>query len=247
MELGLDEVRAAPLRAVRGLDEVAREARVQLLAAEGFLGSFSLRARVPGVADHAMEPRALVPRHRLGAEVVEARHEPRRPRLAEGEGERGTAPGSPQRRGLVRRRGRATPRRGRRLGGNAGACSPRGARPAPPWEHGVRETKNRLESAAEWRCGRPAAPMDAARTPAARSPPAGGSVGGGRRRTTRWPADGSRLSNAGDEGSPALSSSTASVRHGKDRATERRIHEKGATAHPYLVRQMSDVGFRPNP
>ena len=50
---------------------------------------------------------------------------------------------------------------------------------------------------------------------------AGGSVGGGRRRTTRWPADGSRLSNAGGEGSPALSASAASVRHGDDGATGR--------------------------
>ena len=49
---------------------------------------------------------------------------------------------------------------------------------------------------------------------------AGGSVGGGRRRTTGCLDDGSRLSNAGGEGSPMLSSSTASVRHGDDRATE---------------------------
>ena len=48
---------------------------------------------------------------------------------------------------------------------------------------------------------------------------ASGSVGGGRRRTTRWPAYGSRLSDAGGEGSPTLSSSTTSVRHGDDRAT----------------------------
>ena len=38
---------------------------------------------------------------------------------------------------------------------------------------------------------------------------AGGSVGGRRRRTTRWPADGSHLSNVGGEGSPALSTSAA--------------------------------------
>ena len=62
VELGLDEVRAAPLRAVRGLDEVARGAQVQLLTAVEFLGSFSLRAGAPGVADHVMETRALVPR-----------------------------------------------------------------------------------------------------------------------------------------------------------------------------------------
>ena len=38
-------------------------------------------------------------------------------------------------------------------------------------ERGARETKNRQGSAMEWRCGRPTAPKDAARTPAARSPP----------------------------------------------------------------------------
>ena len=41
----------------------------------------------------------------------------------------------------------------------------------PPWERGVRETKNRPELAMVWRCGRPAAPKDAARMPAARYPP----------------------------------------------------------------------------
>ena len=61
---------------------------------------------------------------------------------------------------------------------------------------------------------------------------------------TRWPADGSRLSNAGGEGSPTLSSSTASVRHGDDGATGQRTDGREATAHPYLARQMSDVGFR---
>ena len=73
---------------------------------------------------------------------------------------------------------------------------------------------------------------------------ASGGVGGRQRRTTGWPSDGSRLSNAGGEGSPALSSSAASVRHGDDRATERRIDGREATAHPYLARQMSDFGFR---
>ena len=61
---------------------------------------------------------------------------------------------------------------------------------------------------------------------------------------TRWRADGSRLSNAGGEGSPTLSSSMASVCHGDDGATERRTDGREATAHPYLARQMSDVGFR---
>ena len=64
---------------------------MQLLATAKFLGSFSLRARAPGAVDHAAEPCALVPRRRVGAEVVEARHEPHRPWLVEGEVERGTA------------------------------------------------------------------------------------------------------------------------------------------------------------
>lgn len=68
---------------------------MQLLAAEEFLGSFSLRARALGVVDRAVGPRAMVPRHRLGVEVVEALHEPRRPLLAEVLAKRGTAPGSP--------------------------------------------------------------------------------------------------------------------------------------------------------
>ena len=37
----------------------------------------------------------------------------------------------------------------------------------------------------------------------------------------RWPTDGGRLSDTGGEGSPTLSSSTASVRHGDDGATGR--------------------------
>ena len=40
-----------------------------------------------------------------------------------------------------------------------------------PWERDVRGTSNWLGSAMEWRCGRPAAPKGAARTPAARSLP----------------------------------------------------------------------------
>ena len=49
---------------------------------------------------------------------------------------------------------------------------------------------------------------------------AGGGVGGRRWRTTGWPVNGSRLGDAGGEGSPALSASSASVRHGDDEATE---------------------------
>ena len=61
---------------------------------------------------------------------------------------------------------------------------------------------------------------------------------------TRWPANGSRLSDAGGEGSPTLNSSTASVRHGDDGATEQQTDGREATAHPYRAHQMSDVGFR---
>ena len=53
-------------------------------------------------------------------------------------------------------------------------------------------------------------------------------IGGRRRGTTRWAADGSRLSNAGGEGSPALSPSAVSVRHGDDGATNRRKGSYGA-------------------
>ena len=193
---------------------------MQLLASAEFLGSFSLRARAPGLVDHAAEPRALVPRLRLGAEVVEAHRELRRPRLVEGEAESGTAPESPLRRGRARRRGRATPRRGRRWGISAGARSPRGARPVPPWERSERETKNWQGSAMEWRCGRLAARGVQRGCLLLVPRRAGCGVGGRRRRTMRWPADGSRLSDAGGEGSPTLSSSTASVRHGCSKTME---------------------------
>ena len=114
-------------------------------------------------------------------------------------------------------------------------------------ERDVHGTRNRPGSAMEWRCGRPAAPMGAARTLAARSPPG---------RWRRWrqetendevAPDGSRLSNAGSEGSSALSLSAASIRHGDDGAAERRVNGREATAHPYLACQMSDLGFRQNP
>ena len=52
------------------------------------------------------------------------------------------------------------------------------------------------------------------------------------------------MSDTSGEGSPTLSPSTASVRHGDDGAMERRTDGREATAHPYLARQMSDVGFR---
>ena len=50
---------------------------------------------------------------------------------------------------------------------------------------------------------------------------ADGGVGGRRRRTVGWPTDGSRLSDAGGEGSPTLSASAACVRHGGDEAAGR--------------------------
>ena len=48
---------------------------------------------------------------------------------------------------------------------------------------------------------------------------AGGGVDGRQRRTTGWPADRGRLSNAGGDGSPALGAGAAFVRHGDDEAT----------------------------
>ena len=50
---------------------------------------------------------------------------------------------------------------------------------------------------------------------------AGGGVGGGRRGTTGRPADRGGLSDAGDEGGPALSACSTRVRHGCDEATGR--------------------------
>ena len=97
VELGPVEVRAALPQAAHGLDEAAREVRVQLHVALGFLGSSSLRARAPGVAGHAMGPRPLASRCSLEAEVVEVLHGPRRRWPAEGEVERGTVRGSPLR------------------------------------------------------------------------------------------------------------------------------------------------------
>ena len=65
---------------------------------EELLGSFLLRAWAPDVVDRAGGPHALAPGRRLGAEVVEALHGLRRPRLAEGKAVRGTVQGSPLRR-----------------------------------------------------------------------------------------------------------------------------------------------------
>ena len=54
---------------------------------------------------------------------------------------------------------------------------------------------------------------------------AGGGVGGRQRRTTGWPADRGRLSNAGGEDSPALGAGAACIRHGDDEATWRGVTE----------------------
>ena len=113
-----------------------------------------------------------------------------------------------------------------------------------PWVRDERGTTNKRESSMEWRCGRPVAPRGAARMLATRSPPG---------RWQRWwqatENDGvahrrEPSEQHGGEGSPTLSSSTASVCHGDGGATERLIDGREATAHPYLARQMSDVGFR---
>ena len=85
--------------------------------------------------------------------------------------QRGTAQGSPLRRGQARRCGRASPRRGRRWGASARARAPCTELPARPWERDERETTNQRESVTEWRCGRPAAPRGATRMLAARSSP----------------------------------------------------------------------------
>ena len=60
-------------------DMAVRGAVERSLAVEGLLDSFFLHARVLGVAGRAAEPRALAPRGRLDAEVVEVLHELRRP------------------------------------------------------------------------------------------------------------------------------------------------------------------------
>ena len=85
VELGLDGVRALPLQVARGLaaaagpGTVARGAAEHFLAVEGLLDSFFLHAWVRDATGHVVEPPALVPGRRLGAEVVEALRELRRP------------------------------------------------------------------------------------------------------------------------------------------------------------------------
>ena len=70
---------------------------------------------------------------------------------------------------------------------------------------------------------------------------AGGSVGGGRQRTTRWPADGSRLSDVGGKGSPTLSMSAARVYHGDDEATG---HEATEGSFSAPLPGVPNVGFK---
>ena len=85
VELGLDGVCALPLQVARGLaavagpGAVARGAAERLLAVEGLLDSFFLHARPPDAVGRVVEPRALAPGRRLGAEVVEVLRELRRP------------------------------------------------------------------------------------------------------------------------------------------------------------------------
>src|SRR4051812_38125634 len=68
---------------------------------------------------------------------------------------------------------------------------------------------------------------------------AGGGIDDGRRGTTRTPADGSCLGDAGSDGGPALGAGPTSVRHGCNgrRRTERWKTDSGA---PLPARQMSD-------
>ena len=84
VELGLDA--HAPLQqAARGpaaADDpgaVVRGVAERSLAVEGLLDSFFLHAWALDAVGHAVEPRALAPGRRLGAEVVEVLRELRRP------------------------------------------------------------------------------------------------------------------------------------------------------------------------
>ena len=90
MEPALD-ARATPLQVAHGLVVVVLGAREHFLADEELLGSFLLLAQAPGAVGHAGGPHALAPGRRLGAEVVEALHEPHWPQLAEGDAARGMA------------------------------------------------------------------------------------------------------------------------------------------------------------
>ena len=73
-------------------------ARERFLTAGELLGSFLHLARAPSLVGQDGGPRALAPGRRLGAEVAEAPHGLRHPRLEEGEVARETGQASPQRR-----------------------------------------------------------------------------------------------------------------------------------------------------
>ena len=71
----------------------------------------------------------------------------------------------------------------------------------------------------------------------------GGSVGDRRWRPTGRPAGRRRLGDAGGEGGAMLSTGLTSVSHGSGGVVASRPVEERPT-HPYLARQMSDLGFR---
>ena len=124
---------------------------------------------------------------------------------------------------------------------------PGATRPTHPWERDERETTNRLELTTEWRCGLPTALRDAATTLAACSPPG------------QWRHERQAMKN--DEEPHRREPSGRRGR--RERPGARRelgdrppwMQRSGGTqtsggnipAHPYLVRQMLDFGFRQNP
>ena len=87
----------APLPQVaNGHDVVVLGARESFLAAEGFHGSFLLRARVPCIVGCTAGPRVLERGRRLDAEAVEVLHGLRRPLQEADEAAKGAVQGSPQ-------------------------------------------------------------------------------------------------------------------------------------------------------
>ena len=89
---------APPSQAALDPDVVVQGAQEHLLAAEGSLGSFSLRVQAPCVAGRAAGPRVLEQVRRLDVEVVEVLHGLHRPQLEVGEAAKETVWGSLQRR-----------------------------------------------------------------------------------------------------------------------------------------------------
>ena len=124
---------------------------------------------------------------------------------------------------------------------------PGATRPVRPWGHDERETMNQLGSATEWRCGLPASPRDAAKMLAAHSLPG---------RWRRW-----RQATGNDE--EARLQELSGRRERREQSGTRRglgehlpwmrrsdgmlISGKKISAHPFLARQMFDIGFRQNP